>query len=201
MTTSSTTIISTVSATLTLEGWAEVRPPLADASAIAFSSPELTIRLVVTDTPGGQPAAELTGHRVGDPSTAIWSLSVTDPTEAHLLEVGARRRRLPPARRARSSRPSGGSWLDGGGWRAGLPGPVQMASADGRALIRLRDVEDVPGGWAIDGDGVRADATDNVPGAVLAALATVPRGESEGISYSSPALEAERPEPPEPDTA
>jgi len=134
---SSAAIISTVGATLASEGWVEVRPPRADASSIAFASPEVTFRLVVTGPPDG-------------PGSRVLS---------------------------------------------------QMTSADGRALIRLRSPEDVPSGWAIDGDGVRTDATDGVPAAVLAALATAPQGESAGGSHPGLALEAERPKPPVPDTA
>ena len=132
-------------------------------------------------------------------------MSVTDPTEAHLLEIA----------RAADDRVHGvldlAGYLAGAGWtlEAGGPGSralCRMTSADdGHALIRLRGAEDASSGWAIDGDGVRADATDNVPAAILAALATAPRGEpggeSEGVCDPGPALKAERPEPPKPDLA
>lgn len=198
MTTSSTAITSNVNATLASEGWAEVRPPQVGAPAIAFTGPELIIRLA----PGGHPAAELTGHPIGCPSSAIWSLSVAGTTEAHLLDI---------ARVAADSRPLSvfdlAGHLAGAGWTVDASGPSSpfacpmMASADGRALIRLRSAEDLLGGWAIDGDGFHADATDNVPAAAPAVPTTAPQRESVEASDPRLALEAGRPEPPEPDEA
>ena len=202
MTNNSMAVVSTVGATLASDGWVctEVRPSWADVVAWCLVAPDQTVRLVATPATDGSIVADLTGHPVGHLSAAIWTLTITDPDAAHLIAVA----RAAAADRLRAVL-SLANHLEGSGWKleadeSQLGALCQMTSARSRTLTRLAGTEEVPGGWVVEGDGLRGAATDGVPIAVLAVLAA---GLSEATAPGSVpvAYAAERPEAPEPDAS
>jgi hypothetical protein len=191
-------LIAAIDTALRAEHWtpANVRTPPSGMSATAWTGPDHTVHLMVTYAPDESITADLTGHPAGHPADAIWSLSITDPDEQSLLAATR------AAAEARLREVVGFAHrLQRAGWTLAADDKptgtlCRITSADGQCVVtRLNGTETEPGGWILDGDGLRADATDGTPVAVLAAMATAIRtvpeaGSAPGTSGLPPAVPA-----------
>ena len=168
-------LITCIDGALHAERWkpAEVRIAPPGITAVAWTAPDRTVHLMVTCATGEPLTADLTGHPAGHPATAIWSFSITDPTEQQLLASA----RAAADHRLREV-VNFAARLERAGWTLRLDDKppetlCQITSADERlTLTRHSGDKHQPGGWTLTGDGLRADATDDTPTAVLAALIT-----------------------------
>lgn len=173
------TLLTAIGTALEAEHWTrtELCASPQNVSAAAWTYLDGTVELLLTSAPDEPPMAELTGHPVGHPTIAIWTLCITDPSRDQVLA----------AARAAVSVGRGELWqtavrLHKAGWichadDASPAAPYRLRSPDERRVIaHIAGSTDQPGCWMLEGRDLRADASDGTPATVITALATAAPG-------------------------
>jgi hypothetical protein len=144
--------------------------PSAGVPAKAWTSLDRTVRLLITSTPGGPTTAVLTGHPVGQSETALWTISILDPTADQVFAAAraAAKIRIVAILRMVDN-------LKRNFWSEDDDAPTgtlfTIRDPDHRRSIARLDDADQPGGWRVTGDGLNVQATDGTPESILEALA------------------------------